>query len=294
MHRHRNGEEMIEELLRMGIDTIELGHGLKITQIEGILRVIERGDVRISSVHNFCPHPLEVAGDSPDCYEFTSHREADQMRAVRLTRETIDLAARVGAKVVVVHGGRVRTMRCYRKALEMIEKGELLTKSYGDMKIQAVIEREQAGAKRLDRLKRAIAQFLPQAEDRGISLGLENRERYEDVPSEREMLPFLERLAHPQVGYWHDFGHAQIKANMTFLDHRAWFFKALPHLIGCHVHDVTWPNNDHQPPFTGEIPFSDFIPYLPPNIPVVFEMNPFAEEAAVLAARKRWQELFPS
>lgn len=293
MHRHSDGESLVEELLRLGIDTIELGHGLKISQLDGIIKVFERGDVRISSVHNFCPHPMEVPGDSPDCYEFTSHRDSDRSRATRLTQQTIEIAARVQARVVVLHGGRVRTMRSYRKALEMIENGELFTKPYGDMKIDAVREREAAGPKRLERLRSAIDQFAPRAAELGILLGLENRERYEDVPSEREMLPFLNRCGHSNLGYWHDFGHAHIKHNMAFLDHKQWLSTAAHRLVGCHVHDVSWPNLDHQPPFTGEVPFSELVPLLPSHIPVVFEMNPHAETDAVLAARKQWQLSFP-
>ncbi len=294
MHRHTSGETMVEELLRLGIDTIELGHGLKITQVEGILKVFERGDVKISSVHNFCPHPMEIPGDSPDCYEFTSHRDTDRRRATKLTSDTIELAARLKARAVVLHGGRVRTMRCYRKALEMIENGEFLTKAYGDMKIEALAAREESGPKRLERLRAAIDHFAPRAAELGILLGLENRERYEDVPSEREMLPFLNRCGHPNLGYWHDFGHAQIKHNMAFLNHKQWLESAAPRLVGCHVHDVSWPNLDHQPPFSGEVPFLELVPLLPSDVPVVFEMNPDAETDAVLASRKRWQQTFES
>ena len=293
MHRHREGESIVEELLGMGISTIELGHGLKVSQVQGIVRMVEQGAVRVSSVHNFCPHPIEVQGNSPDCYEFTSHRESDRSRALRLTRKTIELAGRLGAQAVVLHGGRVRTMKNYRKALEMIEAGEFLTKAYGDMKIEAVQAREAAGPRRLERLRNALQDLLPLAQTEGVHLGLENRERYEDVPSEREMLTFLSRIDHSHLGYWHDFGHAQIKENLAFLDHRRWFAEAAPRLVGCHVHDVIWPNEDHQPPFTGEIRFADLLPQIPHGIPIVFEMSPHAEREAILSAWQQFQEYFP-
>lgn len=292
--RHKDGESLVEELLLMGIDTIELGHALKITQIEGILRVFERGDVRISSVHNFCPHPIDVAGDSPDCFECTSHREPDRQRFLRLTRETMSLAARVGAGAVVLHGGRVRTMRSYRKGLELIENGELFSKAYGQFKIDAVRKREAGSGRPLARLESMLDNVLPLAEELNIIVGLENRERYEDVPSEREMLPLLNRYNHPHLGYWHDFGHAQIKENMAFLDHTAWFREALPRLVGCHVHDVIWPNEDHQVPFSGEVKFDLMAPLLPANAPVVFELHPDMEKEAVTKAWKMWQERYPA
>jgi sugar phosphate isomerase/epimerase len=290
--RHKDGEALVEELLLMGIDTIELGHALRITQIEGILRVVERGDVRISSVHNFCPHPIDVTGDSPDCFECTSHRESDRQRFLRLTRETMSFAARVGAGTVVLHGGRVRTMRSYRQGLELIENGQLFSKAYGQYKIDAVRRREAGRERPLARLQSMLDNVLPLAEELNLFLGLENRERYEDIPSEREMLPLLNCYNHPHLGYWHDFGHAQIKHHMAFLDHPAWFREALPRLVGCHVHDVRWPNEDHQAPFTGEVDFDRMVPLLPPGVPVVFEIHPDVEKEAVTKAWKMWQERY--
>ena len=38
----------------------------------GIQKMFEAGEVRFSSLHNFCPLPVEVMGASPDCYKFSS------------------------------------------------------------------------------------------------------------------------------------------------------------------------------------------------------------------------------
>jgi sugar phosphate isomerase/epimerase len=291
--RHRQGQDLAEELLTMGVRTIEFGHGLAVSQLEGLLRVVERGDLQVSSVHNFCPHPIEVGGSSPDCYEVTSHRESDRRRFVRLTQQTLDVAQRVGARAVVIHGGRVRTMHNYREVLALVAEGKFLSKAYADCKVEAVPVREAASARMLQRLEKALREVVPMAEQSGIKLGLENRERYEDVPSEREMLPFLERIGSSAVGYWHDFGHAQIKENLGFLHHRDWFAAAQSRLVGCHVHDVHWPNEDHLVPGSGEIAWPDFVEQLPPEIPVVFELSPKMEKEAVVKAWKRWQEIHP-
>jgi sugar phosphate isomerase/epimerase len=284
---------MVEELLRMGVGQIELGHGLAVTQLEGIFRVVERGDVRVSSVHNFCPHPIDVGGDSPDCYEFTSHRERDRQRALRLTRASLETAGRVGARRVVVHGGRVRTQRPYREALELVEEGKYLGPEWAEFKVRVTRERERASELYLGRLEAALRTLLPVAEAAGIVLGLENRERYEDVPSEREMEPFLQRLDSVAVGYWHDFGHARIKENLGFLDHASLLEKMAPRLVGCHVHDVNWVNDDHQPPGMGEIDFDRLVPILPKETLYVFELSPHCPAEVVRQAWSRWQERYP-
>ena len=38
----------------------------------GIQKMFDAGEVRFSSLHNFCPLPVEVMSASPDCYKFSS------------------------------------------------------------------------------------------------------------------------------------------------------------------------------------------------------------------------------
>lgn len=285
---------MLEELAVLGFDAVELGHGIRLPLLDGVLKAVERGVARISSVHNFCPLPLEVMVDSPDCYEFTSHRESDRRRALRLTRETIELAARVGAPHVVLHGGRVRTMRTYRKLLGMVRERKFLTKEYGAAKIAAVKERESAGPAYVARLQKALEEIVSHAAKHNVRLGLENRERYEDVPSEREFETVIDHFASPHLGYWHDFGHAQIKQNLSLLDHRDWLERIGRRTIGCHVHDVAWLNNDHQPPFEGDVDFHSLIPLLPQGCLFVFEISPHCERDEILRALERWKTEFES
>jgi hypothetical protein len=61
------------------------------------------------------------------------------------------------------------------------------------------------------------------------------------------------KLDSGQVGYWHDFGHLQIKENLGFLDHAEWLRTIGPRTLGCHVQDCIWPAQDHQPPFAGDV-----------------------------------------
>ena len=59
----------------------------------------------------------------------------------------------------------------------------------------------------------------------------------------------------PHVGYWHDFGHVQVKHNLGFLDHVEWLREVAPRLVGCHLHDTQWPGRDHMAPFTGDVEY---------------------------------------
>ena len=58
--------------------------------------MFDAGEVRFSSLHNFCPLPVEVMGASPDCYNFPAAIRAERERAVKQTLQTIDFAERLG------------------------------------------------------------------------------------------------------------------------------------------------------------------------------------------------------
>src|SRR5437867_13402953 len=99
---------MLREIkTELGIDLIELGHGIRISLMPGIQKVFDAGEVRFSSLHNFCPLPVEVMAASPDCYQFSAAYQKQRERAVKQTFQTIDLAQRLSASFAVLHLGTV-------------------------------------------------------------------------------------------------------------------------------------------------------------------------------------------
>jgi sugar phosphate isomerase/epimerase len=291
-HRHTNGEDMLREILDLGFTRIELSHGLNLHMMEGILKMAARGGIDFTSLHNYCPQPVEVMTDSPDCYEFTSSRPEIRQRAVKTTLQTIDYAHRVGAKRVVLHSGTVGAMRGFTKGLiDMIMQGRFLSKDYGEEKLRGVQQREQASEETTRLLVETLKPVVAAAEEKGVRLGVENRDRYEQVPAEREHVELLDRLG-PACGYWHDFGHAQRKENMAFSNHRDWLEKIGGRAIGCHLHDAKWPVEDHLPPFAGDIDYAALVPLLPKDIPFVIELHPNREASEIVAAADRWRKEF--
>jgi sugar phosphate isomerase/epimerase len=290
--RRKNGEEIVREILELGFDTIELGHGLKAPVVQEILEARKTLRFRVSSLHNFCPLPPEVQVDNPDCYEFTSHRSADRERAVRLTLQTIDMAERFGAGTVVIHSGRIRTLNLSHSLMELVNAGKFRGKEFGRAKVDAVKKREAVGEGYIQRALECLTEIADYASEKGIRLGLENREDYEAVPSEAEFENFLQRLDAAHAGYWHDFGHAQIKHNLALIDHEEWLERIGRRTIGCHLHDVKWPFQDHRAPFTGEIPFERLVSKLPKETLFVFEMHPRIPREEIIAAAERWKNQF--
>ncbi len=289
--RAASGEVIAREILDLGFENIELGHGLKAHQVQGLLEAQKSLKFGVSSLHNFCPLPPEVMVDQPDCYEFTSHRPADRERAVRLTQQTIDMAERFGTSNVVMHCGRIRSLNLTGPLRELAAESGRFDRAYLRAKVEAVKRREAVSEIYIQRSLECLVEAADYAAKKGIRLGIENREHYEAVPSEREFTNFLQRLDAANAGYWHDFGHAQIKHNMGLINHGQWLDAIGARAIGCHVHDVKRPFDDHRAPFTGEIPFETLIPKLPNGVVFVFELHSDVQKPDILSAAERWKSL---
>lgn len=293
-HRHEDGEKIAYEARSLGFEWIELSHGLKVSHLPGLVRAVSENIIKISSVHNFCPSPIEVMMDAPDAYEFTSHRENDRLRALDLTEKTLETAARVGASRVVVHLGSV-AMKSYTGQLESLtHAGRIYSRAYTRVKLDFVAAREKASQLYLDRARAALDELLPLCEQYRVALGVETRSHYEQIPNEREMLLLLEAYRDaPAFGLWHDFGHVQRKANLGLLDHAEFLASIAPRLLGCHVHDVEWPAKDHRIPFTaGGVDFDRLLPLVPKGIPLVWELSPGQRLAHVGERAAQWKQKF--
>jgi sugar phosphate isomerase/epimerase len=292
--RHTDGAEMLREIVDLGFDRIELGHGVRISLMPGIQKMFESGKVKFSSLHNFCPLPVEVLHASPDCYQFSSPHVNERERAVKQTFQTIDFAERLDAPFVVMHLGEVPMRPVTDDLIKLARKGELLSRNYVEKKIRAVEKREAKVPPYLGQVKDCLKRVVEYTAGKKVKLGIEGRRGYEEIPSERELPALLDELSSPQVGYWHDFGHIQIKENLAFLDHADWLRQIGPRAFGCHVQDCIWPAQDHQPPFAGGVDLLKLVPLLPKDCAWVWEMSPRKTAEEIQKSVETWKEHFGS
>lgn len=294
--RHSDGEAMIDEIREIGFHNIELSHGMTVAKLPGIRRAFAGGGFVCSGVHNYFPSPVEVMIDAPDAYEYTSHREWERKRAMEMTLKTLELAAEFRANYLVLHMGSVPLSRrgITSSLTEMVAQGRQRERAYQLAKIDFIKKREKQAPLYFSRAIDALELIVEKAEEFGIMLAVESRSRYDDVPSEREMLHLQEHFKdHPWVGYWHDFGHVQLKHNLGLLDHEDWLCRISPHIIGGHVHDVEWPARDHRVPFTGTLIYENLLPYFPPHCPLVWELSSSRKREEIEAALPIWRHRFP-
>jgi sugar phosphate isomerase/epimerase len=291
--RHSAGEAMLREIKsELGFDFIELGHGIRISLMPGIQKAFDAGEVRFSSLHNFCPLPVEVMSASPDCYTFSSSSVQERQRAIKQTLQTIDFAERLGAAFVVLHLGRVPIKPVTEPLIALAKGGQIYSRRYVRRKVEAVANREASAPAYLAKVKECLKPIIEHAAAKNIRLGIEGRRGYEDIPSEREIPALLDELNSPQVGYWHDIGHLQIKENLRFVDHAEWLRAIGPRTLGCHVQDCIWPAQDHQPPFAGDADLEKLIPLLPPTCLFVWEMSPRKTADEIRRSVALWREHF--
>ena len=283
---------MIQEILDLGFENVELGHGIRLSLVDGILKMHQAGKVKFTSLHNFCPLPVEITRASPDCYQISAASQSERERAIRHTFQTIDFAKRLGAKFVVMHLGSVPIDDYTTKLVKMAEVGMMMTKQFVRTKLEAVKARESNQANPFARAKESFRRIVDYAGERGIKLGVESRHSYEEIPSETEMMDVLAEFHPPTTGYWHDFGHVQVKHNLSFLDHVSWMQKVAGRLIGCHLHDTKWPGRDHMAPFTGDVEYDKLLPLLPPDMLFVFEMSPRRTRDEIVTSLAKWKERY--
>ena len=284
---------MLREIkTKLGFELIELDHGIRMPLMPGIQKMFDGGEIRFSSLDNFCLLPDEAAVASPACYKFSAASVGERERAVTQTFQAIDLAGQLNAPFVVLHLGEVTMPPITDRLIAMAKAGQYLSREYVRLKIKAVQERERHAPQYLQHVKDCLRRVIEYAGSKGVRLGIESCRAFEDIPTERELVELLDEMNSPQLGYWHDFGHSQIKENLGFIDHAEWLRAVGPRTFGCHVQDCIWPAREDQLPFTGAVDFEKLVPLLPTNCLFVWKMNPNRTADAIRQSVQMWKERF--
>ena len=265
---------MLREIRDLGFEFAELSHGTRISLLPGILEAVDAGEVRISSLHNFCPLPIGVNYAAPNLYQFSAERPRERELAQRYTVKTIEFAARVKAPAVVLHSGSIDMKSYTNKLLDLVARGENETPKYAKLCAELDKKREAKKGPFVERVNELLQKLLPVAESLGVKLGIENRQELEELPLETDFQFLFRELASPNLVYWHDTGHGQIKENLGFIRHAMHLESLRNRLSGLHIHDVQFPGRDHCAPGSGMIDFGALKPLIKPEHIKVFEFSP--------------------
>jgi sugar phosphate isomerase/epimerase len=289
---------MLQEMAGLGFEYVELSHGTRITLVPGILKAVEEGIIKVATCHNFCPLPPGVNHAAPNLYMPSSRDPRERDQWLRQSKRTLDFAAQVGATKVVLHLGAVQFFWFDpATALDGYIEDHAGEDLASDAKYQQLLAKSVAKLRKRmppywENTKAGLQQLLPYAEEKGVKLGFENREAFDELPLDEDHPALVTAMAKPGAcGYWHDTGHAQIKQDMGLIDHRAHLEKNAPNLIGFHLHDVSAEGHDHQPIGSGRIDFDMVSSFWRPEHALVLEFSPRLTTAQILSSKQRVDEL---
>ena len=289
--RHIDGRAMLAEIRELGFEYAELSHAIRLSLVEGIQKAVKAGEIKISSLHNFCPLPLSVTGPAPDYYRPSSRNAAEHELAIRQTLRTLDFAASLGAPVVVLHLGVVEMRRYSEKLLQLIECDRAATPKFARIRAKALAVRAKKAAKFFEQVERALDVIVPHAQKLNIRLGLETRQGIEEIPSEDEIGELINRYGAETVAYWHDVGHAQMKESFGLAGHEVLLEHYRGQTAGMHLQDFAPPGFDHQPPGFGTFDFARLKPFVTREMTLVWEIHSHWTAEQVQQACQQTQEM---
>lgn len=265
---------MLREIRSLGFEYAELSHGIRISLLPGILEAVDAGEIKISTLHNFCPLPIGCTHAAPNIFKFTSSDPRERENAFRYSVKTIETAARVKAQLVVLHLGSIEMKDYTERLIDLAGQGHKESRKYEKLCQEALEKHEQKKEPYVARMEEMLHRIVEQAEKYGIKLGLENREAIEEIPLDSDFPLLLKQFRSPLVGYWHDTGHGQIKSNLGIIHHVIHVETMADRLFGFHIHDVEFPARDHCPPGAGSVDYAALKPYVKPEHIKVFELSP--------------------
>ena len=289
---------MLREMADLGFEYAELSHGIRITLVPGILKAVEEGVIKISSVHNFCPLPTGITRAAPNLFEpsASTHREHDQW--LRHTKHNLDFAEQVGAKAMVTHLGSVgffwsnpsAKLRQWVRNHPNVQVPE--DPAYQKVLTKCCVTLRKRMPPYWKQVKASLDEIRTYALDKNVSIGCENREKFSELPVDDDFPQMFEDLTGPNMcGYWHDTGHAQLKQEMGMVQHRRLLEQSADRILGFHLHDVNAEGDDHQPIGSGHIDFEMVSSFWRPEHLLTMEFSPALKVDEVRASKVRVEAL---
>ncbi len=274
---------LLQSFERLPISGIELDYRISQQTFEQLKSLLPKSRLEIVSVHNFFPTPAvqPSARASGDYFLLSSLDQDERDRAVQWTRKTIEHAANLGARAVVLHCGRVEMERELDRLYTFYDSLQIRSKAARDFISRKLAERDRLKRPHLENLLLSLESLCEDAAKYGILLGLENRFHYDELPTLDDFEQIFSRLDGSPMGYWHDTGHARVNECLKILQPDSLLSRYADNLIGVHIHDAIGLE-DHLAPGTGEINLQVLRGYLKSDTLKVIELRPRVKESDVV------------
>lgn len=248
--RHADGRGMLEEIKSLGFRYVELNYNVTAEHMRTIGPMIERDEIRISSLHNVFPYVADPDYGT-DSVLLGFDDEEKRKRAVDLLIGTMEYADRFGAKAVVVHPGEVPFDTNVSGELGRIyhEQGKDST-AYRELWDTMIRRRESLAPHYCRRIQNSLEEVADIVARKGwkVAVGIETRSRCTQIPTLKEAASICGNLQGSGIGLWYDVGHAMMMDRMGLYDNLADLKQAQKYIVGVHIHE-TVGLSDHWCPY---------------------------------------------
>jgi sugar phosphate isomerase/epimerase len=182
---------------------------------------------------------------------------------VDVVKDTIEQACKIGCRLLVVHPGRISGDHSLDEQLrELYNSGEKGSPHYEEVRLRVMADRAARAAPHLAQCMESLREIVEFTRDTGLSIALEIRFHYYELPVFDELKTMLDEFTQPWVGWQFDIGHLQVHDQLGLMNARDWLEHFSPRIVGVHLHDVIGIK-DHQAPGTGEVDFRLIAQHLP-------------------------------
>lgn len=245
--RAATGLELIRSIADAGFSKVELNYQVREELLPEALSLLENGVLEVVSLHNVFPKVRDKRFDT-DSLLLGYPDEELRLESVRLTKRTVDWAARLGAAAVVVHPTEVPLDpdEFDRPLKQLLREGRRDSAEYGEL-LGRLLEKRQT-APYLEALKKSLDElcgYIAQGNLK-VSIGLENRSMCHQIPLFQEFEAIFSALRGGSIGIWLDTGHGIMMEELGL--QRMPLPEALrKRVLGLHIHDAR-EGRDHYPP----------------------------------------------
>lgn len=288
-----NMHDLLNEIKQTGVTAVELGYKITAAQLEQAFALLKEMDLKVSSVHNFCPLPDDYPSvrHASNYYRLTALDENERRLAVVWTKKSVDTALRFGAGVVVIHAGMVEMpddlSEKLFKTYKVSDQGAL---AFEELRGRFLKERQKAAGPYIDAVIKSLAELLPYAQDKNIKIGLETRYYPTEIPNFEEIGQLLAKFHSEGLWYWHDVGHAQANDILGIYSHQECLKRYEKELIGFHLHGIKILR-DHQAPLVGDFDIKQVYPFIKKHHIKVIESHASATKEQISVAVNEFSKL---
>jgi sugar phosphate isomerase/epimerase len=269
--------EFVTKVKRLGFTHIEANASISPQMLSELIEAA----VPISSIHSPCPSVMSSRGIPISSLSLSSLDESERMEIVGFTKKTINLAASMRARAIVLHMGEVPIDLSLQDRLhQLYNKDHTRTKEYSQVKEELIYQRISNALPHLDAARKSLRELSEYNRQKDIMLGLETRFHIHEIPNIDEMAVLLNEVPESLVGYWHDVGHAEVQQQLGFSLHEEWLSRFKDRMVGIHLHDILGIS-DHQAPGKGNMNWEMVAKYLPPGIVKVCEIGEWNGEEQI-------------